>query len=447
MTGIDLNAGAVAPVAAEFDHFDLPITGAIPNDLNGVLVRNGPNPLSGKFEGSGVLSWWPEAAMLHSVAFEHGRVRGYRNRWLRTQRWANTFDASRASAYADSNPNVNVIAHAGETLALAEGGAPLAVTPALDTLGPGLCNATFARGMTAHPKIDPHSGELFAFRAAWQTPYLRYGVIDANGAQRIVQDIEMSSPSMMHDMAITATHAILFDTNVAFDFTMLSRGHRMPLRWHGEREARLCVLPRNGGAVRWFAIAPCFIQHTVNAYDVDADTIVLDVIRYPWFLRLTANGAAFDDNPPGELWRYRIDLKGGEVQETPIGQRGIELPRINERFCARPYRYLYTVEQPTPFEMRGLVRYDWQTGATTRFTVPPGDQNSEPVFVPRANADAEDDGWLLACVYRQASDTSDVIVLDARDISRGPVATVHLPTRIPAGFHGAWLENAPSFMR
>lgn len=442
MTDIDLNAGALAPVAAETDFADLPVSGRLPDDLNGVLVRNGPNPLAGRFEGLGVLSWWPEAAMLHGIRFENGRARTYRNRWLRTQRWARAHDAARAPSYADTNPNVNVIRHAGATLALAEGGAPLAIDAALDTAGPGLPRTAFANGMTAHPKTDPHSGELFTFRAGWKPPYLRYGVIDATGEQRVDQEIAMTSASMMHDMAITATHAILFDTNVAYDFTMLARGHRMPLRWHGEREARLCVVPRNGGAVRWFGIAPCFIQHVVNAYDADAATIVLDAIRYPWYLRLAPDGAGFDDNPPGALRRYRIDLTTGEVGEKAVGECGVELPRINDRFCGRAYRYLYAVEQPTPFEMRGLVRYDWASGTFARFSLPQGDQNSEPIFVPRAGARAEDEGWLLACVYRHASDTSDVVVLDARDISGGPVATVHLPVRIPAGFHGAWLEQA-----
>ena len=58
----------------------------------------------------------------------------------------------------------------------------------------------------------------------------------------------------------------------------------------------------------------------------------------------------------------------------------------------------------------------------------------------RPGATAEDDGWLLACVYRRATDTSDVVILDARDI-REPVATVSLPRRIPAGFHGAWIDG------
>ena len=130
MTALDLNAGALAPVADEVDLVDPTVVGSIPRDLNGVLVRNGPNPLRGRFAGNDVLSWWPEAAMLHGISFRDGRVIAYRNRWVRTQRWARVHDPAIAASLLDTNPNVNVLQHAGEILALAEGGAPLAVTAA-----------------------------------------------------------------------------------------------------------------------------------------------------------------------------------------------------------------------------------------------------------------------------------------------------------------------------
>jgi carotenoid cleavage dioxygenase len=439
MKSIDLNAGAIAPVSRELDLGALRVTGTVPPELDGVLVRNGPNPLSGHFEGNGVLSWWPEAAMLHAIAFEHGEVTGYRNRWLRTQRWAQVRARESASSWPDTNPNVNVIRHAGEILALAEGGAPLAIAPTLDTLGSPRLHSGMAAGTNAHPKIDPYTGELVTFRADWKAPYLRYGVADAAGVQTLDIDIALPAPSMIHDIAITATRSILLDLNVAYDFGMLAQGHRMPLRWHDERCSRLGVIQRRGGDVRWFEIAPCFIQHVVNAYDVDDMAIVLDVVRYPWYLRLKPESTTFEDNPVGTLWRYRIDLASGRVDETPVSEEGIELPRINERWTGQPYRYLYAAAQPTPVEMRGIVRYDWHRGVIERYEVPEGDQNSEPVFVPRPSGTEEDDGWVLCCVYRHTTHTSDVVILDARDVAAGPVATVHLPTRIPAGFHGAWL--------
>ena len=442
MAAMNLNSGALAPIVNEVDCGDLPVTGTIPRDLNGVLVRNGPNPLRGRFEGDDMpLDWWPEAAMFHGISFQDGRVTGYRNRWARTQRWANVYDPDLAPSLLDTNPNVGVLHHASEILALSDGGAPLAITAELETLGATRRHSGLADGMTAHPKVDPQTGELITFRADWKKPFLRYGVTDAKGTPSVDVEIELSFPSIMHDIAITATRSILLDLNVAYDFSMLSRGYRMPLRWHDDRKARLGVIPRHGGDMRWFEVAPCFILHVVNAHDADESTVVLDAVRYPRYLRLSDNGAAFEDNPLGVLWRYVIDLRRGTVTEKQIDDIGIELPRINEGRTGRPYRFLYAAQQPTNTEIRGVVRYDLCCGSVQKYRVPEGDQNSEPVFVPRPTASSEDDGWLLVCVYRKATDTSDLVILDGRNIDGDPIATVHLPRRIPAGFHGAWLPK------
>ncbi|RBL87185.1 carotenoid oxygenase [Streptomyces cavourensis] len=441
MSTFDLNTGATAALAHETDLTDLPVDGELPPGLDGVLVRNGPNPLGGRFEGNDVLSWWPQPAMLHAIEFRDGRAMRYRNRWARTRTWARVHAPEQADGLPDTNPNVNVLRHAGETLALAEGGAPLVMTPGLDFGGASQRHPGLAAGMTAHPKVDPRTGELMSFRSHWERPWLRYGVAGPDGQPLVDQLIEVPGPSMMHDMAITARYSILLDLNVAYDFSLLQRGYRMPLRWHDERLSRLGVIPRHGGPVRWFEVAPCFILHGVNAYEADDTTVVLDVVRYPEYLRLSASGAGFEENPLGVLWRYEIDLARGTVSERALDEAGIELPRINEGRTGRPYRYVYAVQQPNNQEMRGVVRYDLATGATQQYRVAPGDQNSEPVFVPRPGARDEDDGWVLVCVYRQASDTSDVVVLEGRDLQAGPLATVRLPSRIPAGFHGAWLPR------
>lgn len=441
MPTIDLNTGATAPVLDEVDLVDLPVVGAIPDDLKGVLVRNGPNPLSGRFGGNDVLDWWPEDAMLHGISLHGARAPTYRNRWARTKRWANVYDSGSALAMLDTNPNVNVLFHANEIMALSEGGPPLAMTAELETLGATHRHPGLASGMTAHPKVDRQTGELMSFRADWKKPYLRYVVTRADGTPGVGIDIEMASPSMMHDMAITATRSIFLDLNVGYDFSMLSRGYRMPLRWRDDHRARLGIMPRHGGELRWFEIAPCFIQHVVNAYDVNDATVVLDAIRYPTYFRLADEGSAFEDAPLGVPWRYVIDLDSGTVSERPIADIRIELPRINEGQTGRPYRFFYAAEQPANTEIRGVIRYDLERGSLQRYKVPEGDQNSEPVFVARPKSSDEDDGWVLVCVYRQATDTTDLVILDGRNIESAPIATVRLPRRIPAGFHGAWLPK------
>ena len=440
MTMPDLNAGALAPVGDEVDLAAPAVTGTIPPALNGTLIRNGPNPLGGRFTGHSVLDWWPEAAMLHAVTFRDGGAVEYRNRWARTRRWADATGQGNAEAFPDTNPNVNVIHHAGTILAMAEGGAPVAVTRALEPdrmpawLGP------LAAGCGAHVKQDHHTGELVTFRSGWESPLVACAVHGPDGERRSSFTVELDPAGpipMMHDIAITATRTVLLDLNVGYDLSMLSRGYRLPLRWFDDRPARLGVVPRHGGPVRWYSIEPCFIQHVVNAYDDDDGALVLEAVRYPWYFRAAPDGS-FEADPLGLLWRYRLNPQTGTVQEAQIDDVCLELPRINESYTGRRHDIVYAVEQPSTEEMRGLSRIDRRTGERQRFEVAPGDQNSEPVFVPRPGGTGEDDGWLLACVYRRATDTSDVVILDARDI-REPLATVSLPRRIPAGFHGAWV--------
>jgi len=439
---INLNVGATAAVLDEVDLTDLPVIGTIPLELNGVLLRNGPNPLRGQFQGNDVLDWWPEDAMLHAISLKDGRATHYRNRWARTKRWAAVYDHDAAPNLLDTNPNVNVLHHAGEILALAEGGAPLAISATLDTLGTARCHPGLAQGMTAHPKVDPQTGELMSFIADWKPPFLRYAVTNKSGMPSLDLDIDMPSAAVMHDMAITATRSIFLDLNVGYDFSMLSRGHRMPLRWRDAHQAKLGVIARHGGTVRWVDIAPCFIQHVVNAYDIDEATLVLDAIRYPRYFRLDEDGLRFEDPLLGVPWRYIIDLNEGTVTEKQLADICIELPRINEARTGLPYRFLYAAEQPTNTEFRGVVRIDTDTGSIQRYALPGGDSNSEPVFVARPGASMEDDGWLLVCVYRHATDTTELVILDAANLERPAIATVPLSRRIPAGFHGAWVPES-----
>jgi len=261
---------------------------------------------------------------------------------------------------------------------------------------------------TAHPKKDPLTGELMTFRADWNQPWLTYGVTGPNGDELYSTTIDVPAPMMMHDMAITSTHSLLFDLGVAYDFSMLEQGFNIPLRWHDNRPGRIGVIPRHGGQIQWIEIDPCFIQHISNAYNKDDTTIVVDAVRYPWYLRVSAN-------------------------------HGIEFPRINESLIGQNYRYLYAAEQPTDEEIRGIVRYDVTTGSTQKHVIAAGDQNGEPVFIPRTNATTEDDGWLMVYVYRKNTDRSDLMILDASNLSAEPLALIHLPQRVPAGFHATWV--------
>ena len=379
--------------------------------------------------------------MLHAISFSQGAATVYRNRWVQTVKWAEYNGIDPDAARVDSNPNVNVIRHAGVILALAEGGPPVAINRELETSGASELHESLAKGNTAHPKIDPVTQELITFRADWSRPSLSYGVLDANGRETLDMEIELPAPAMMHDMAVTETRSIFMDLNVGFDFDMLQRGYRLPIRWHDSRRSRLGIVDRHGGDVRWLEIEPCFIQHVVNAHDRADGSIILNVVRYPSYFKVDPESQSMLPNPLGVLWQYEIDRQLHSISERQLSALHIELPAINEARTGRFNRYFFALEQPSSVEMRGVVRYDLHTGEIQHHLVAPGDQNSEPVFVARPGGRAEDDGWLLVCVYRHASQTTEVRILDARDIAAAPLATVALGRRIPAGFHGAWIPS------
>jgi carotenoid cleavage dioxygenase len=444
----DLNAGALAPVSDEvsLSQGDITVEGEIPQELNGTLVRNGPNPRSGRFSGGSMLDWWVGDGMVHGLRIAEGQVRWYRNRWH-----GHLAGGDRPSIpRAEGTRNVNVVGFGGRILALGEGEVPLALSPELDAAAPTTFGGELPTGMQAHPKLDPRTDTLRYFRADWQPPFLEVGSIDRDHRLIERRSVAVDRPVMMHDFAITEHYDIVLHLNVMLELDLLGRGARLPLSWNPDHQARVGIVGRDGSAVRWFEIERCFIQHVVNAFEAGGDegpihgaggnaTVVLDAVRYSEFLRFDPATGTHAENPLGLLWRFEFDLHSGAVTERQLDDQPIELPRIDERMTGADYRHLYAVEQPSNVEMRGVRRYDLATGATTSFRPPPGDQNSEPVFVPAGPA--EGDGWILSCVYRAATDTSEVVILPAGDLSAGPVACVRLPRRIPAGFHGAWIPT------
>src|SRR5438552_1871880 len=138
--------GNFAPVTQELTAEDLPVTGAVPEQLTGRYLRNGPNPVEPVDPAT--YHWFTGTGMVHGVRLEGGRARWYRNRVVRGD---------------DFGPNTNVVGHAGRTWAIVEAGArPVELTYDLDSIGSSDLDGTLPRGFTAHPKRDPATGDLHA---------------------------------------------------------------------------------------------------------------------------------------------------------------------------------------------------------------------------------------------------------------------------------------------
>jgi carotenoid cleavage dioxygenase-like enzyme len=439
--------GNFAPVLEErSDDHELPVTGVIPPDLEGRLLRNGPNPAVVPPDESDY-HWFAGDGMIHAISLAGGRAVGYRNRWVRTRALAaklETVPPNGPTEPIDGPANTHVIRHAGTTLALVESGFPHALSPDLNRARVHDFDGALASPMTAHPKVDPATGELVFFGCdVFGPPFLRYHVVDVGGDLVRTEEIEVPRATMSHDFGLTATRAVFLDLPVVFDLELAAAGRSIPYRWMPEAGARLGVMPRSGGNadVVWVGIDPTYVFHVLNCYD-DGDLVVMDVVRYD---------RAFDTGP-GEavasvlpvLARWTIDVAARRVSEQRLDDTPVEFPRIDDAVAGLPHRFGYCVvegDQAEAPSQRGLIKYDLRRDESTRFD--PGEYRAagEAVFVRAADGRGEDEGWVLSVVYDAARDASDLVILDATSFAGPPVATVHLPARVPFGFHGSWVPS------
>ncbi|WP_433235181.1 carotenoid oxygenase family protein [Streptosporangium sp. CA-135522] len=424
--------GDLAPVPDEIGALDLPVTGALPTELTGRYFRNGPNPLPGQDPGH----WFAGHGMIHGLRLRDGRAEWYRNRWVRTRAFVEgaSFVGPEGFDLTAVKANTHVIRHADRILALVENGLPYEMTPELETAGPYDFGGRLTTAMTAHPKLDPATGELHFFGYGFVAPYLTYHRLSPEGVLVESRVVDVPGPTMVHDFAITENHVVWLDLPVVFDMDGIGRG--MAFRWSDSYGARIGVMDR-GGRTTWLDVDPCYVFHVGNAREDASGRVVLDAVRYsPGAFAEIWSRVGDSANPAAEtdgaaLHRWVLDPARGTVREEQLDDRKVEFPTLNEDRLGRASRFLYTVTDDA------VVKYDTETGASQVKDL--GARPGEAVFVPASGATAEDGGWLLSIVTDHTEDNSELLVLDAAGLDF--VASVRLPRRVPAGFHGSWLPD------
>ncbi|MGB3354250.1 MAG: carotenoid oxygenase family protein [Mycobacterium sp.] len=466
-------SGPWRPQTTEWDADDLTVVdGEIPQDLDGVYLRNTENPLHPAlkyyhpFDGDG---------MLHIVGFRDGKA-FYRNRFVRTDAFAEEnaeggplwpgiaepieltkrdYGWGARTLMKDAS-STDVLVHRGTALTSHYQCGDLYRTDPVTgaALGKEDWAGAFPSdwGVSAHPKVDDRTGELLFFSYSKDAPHMRYGVVSGEGRLVHHVDVPLPGPRLPHDMAFTENYVILNDFPMFWDPALLDLNVHLP-GFHRDMPSRFAVIPRRGDTsqIRWFEADPTYVLHFPNAYE-DGDEIVLDGffqgdpepaddgVGDKWRRRFRFLAM---DRMQTRLHRWRFNLVTGAVREEQLSDSITEFGMINSGYAGRDYRYTYAATaKPGWFLFDGLVRHDLQTGTEQRYTFGDGVFGSETAMAARVGSSAEDDGYLVTLTTDLGADASYCLVFDAARVDDGPVCRIALPERISSGTHSTWAPGS-----
>lgn len=453
-------SGVFQPVVDEIQAGDLTVVGELPPEMDGLYLRNGPNP---RFTPLGSYLYPLEGdGMVHGIWVSQGRAR-YANRFVRTPALQAEETAGRAlwgglmTGYTPGAdevgpalagtmkdlPDINVVRHGGKLLALAESAPPFALTPELSTCGRETFGGSLPGGITAHPKVDPRTGEMAVFCYGLEPPFLTWSILGPDGGARRgptpVPDVDR--PVMIHDMGITERFLVLVLAPLYFDMAAAMSGGSM-LAWRPDDGTRIALIPRDGGPLRWASSEAFWTWHTANAYDAEDGGVVLDFVEWS-----RPGGLSPDTGPvTGGIARARIDPTSGTVRrEWLTDPASMEFPRIDDRRIGRRHDMIALGtgsgrHRLVPGDHDALLWLEPSSGRTLRWDA--GDLAvGELAFVPRPGDDAVEHGWWVTYAVDRTDHTSWFLVIPAADPAAGPVARVRLPVRVPLGLHGAWIPT------
>lgn len=470
-----------APKRFEADVFDCEVEGEIPPGMRGTFYRACTDRrYPARFPDDAVFN---EDGAIDMFRFRDGHV-DFRTRYVRTPRflaereaghalfgyYRNKFTSEPEVQHLSMNTaNTNVIFHGGRLLVLKESDPPVELDPhTLETLGNWdfhgrLSSLTF----TAHPKIDPVTGEMICYGYEAKGDATDDVVIYwVDRAGEITRELWFKSPvvCMLHDIAVTDRHIIVPTTSYLTSMERLRSG-RQHWAWERGVTTYVAVIPREGAAedIRWFESPDGgMMVHTINAISTD-DSIVLDAPLndanpFPWVPN--ADGSPFD--PKGAIstirrWTFDLGTNSRSWREEvlfPDHESPSGLARMDDRFATLPFRYSYMgYRDPTlPLDRERVGRlaervtncygiFDHVERTVRSFYVGPTQSLQEVCFVPRHAGAPEGDGWLIGVASDYARMRSELVVVDAHEPEQGAVARVILPFRLHSQVHGNWVPD------
>jgi carotenoid cleavage dioxygenase-like enzyme len=457
-------SNAWRPNPAQGDYAMTRVEGEIPRELNGTLYRNGPNQKILPKQGHRALHLFEGDGFVHAIRFEDGHAH-YRGRYAETPSYLREqeegvyciggLNLPPEKQLEDPPPgyqaNTNVVYHSNRLFAMVENQPPFEMDPlTLESKGAwDYDGKMLGLSTTAHPKIDGRTGQMVIHGYSPIEPYVQLYVVEPDGRVSLAETIDAPWPSMMHDCAISENYVILPLGSVYLDMEPLMSGGSFNDAVTGRPDLgmKFGIRHRDPGSPTIWLDAPSagYMFHTGNAYERDGK-IYMDACTYEDPAGLLADLATARDGRSGSgvvahPYLYEFDLASGTCKETKLSDIGAEFPRIDDRRLGYENRYGYAATAEAGATgpdavFRRITRYDRTGGASVNRPLVEGQWVGEPVFVPRSEDAAEDDGFVLNLMYDGPTDRTAIEVLDARAIDAEPLARIWTDERIPMGFHG-----------
>ena len=469
------------------------IEGKIPEDLKGILCRNGPGRI--RIGNSHYGHWFDGDGLVTRLAIDGEKQRAtFSAKYVETERFQaqqrmdrkrGDVPFARAGAWTKngmgkwwqnlfqlptdpSNTNVMFLPgmNADDSPALfsiSEGGTPIELDlMTLSTLGEHRLGRREGEKMksffSAHYSKDPLSGEIFNHGVILgANSKINLMKFDSFGNLIAQSATDLPCVCFIHDNVISENYFLVLLTPFLAPpegiIKMLFAGPPIgkQFQWNPNHEQESYARIFSKKTLECISEVPLPListYHLIDAFeDRDNPAIVtLRTLIYDPAESRSRLETCFEDMYSGNdlpmciLMEYTLNVDSGALvrcRNICEDAAPCEFPEVNHKWGYRKrFVYINTRQEGVDY-VNSLQKVDLESGEASEITsFGEGVYAGSPVFVEKADAKEEDDGYILTQLYRSMDHGSDIAILDARTMKK--VTLLRLKSHVPFQFHGAY---------